>query len=196
VRARGSQPMRIAWVLVACLSGCISSARLYEGERCPRDEVAIITDSGCTTVILVVIDDHDRTDSDKVPHPWSSYTVEVLPGRHWVTVKWVSAWREKFSGAVLASEIAMSTFFIATGSLPVDFSGTRPVPGSYGSLQFSLYAKAGHKYRIRECEGPDRHASKAVERCWQYIGVATVAGGDAVEVWLVDETALREAGSE
>jgi len=78
----------------------------------------------------------------------------------------------------------------------MDFSGTRMVPASVGSLQFSLYAVAGHKYRIRECEGPDAHASNAIQRCWQYIGLVTIEQRDSFHVWLVDETALRNVGSD
>jgi len=193
----------LAAVLVACLSGCIHSVRVYEGDRRPRDEVAILTDSGCSDVVLVVIDEHNRVDSEEVPHRWSSYTAEILPGRHWATVKWVSSWREDSRTAAGVAILAAEITFSFLGALSSGYTGSTVtgagknwVPASIGSLSFSLDAEAGHKYRIRECEGPDLHASKAVQRCWQYIGLVTIQQRDSFHVWLVDETALREVGSD
>jgi len=183
-------------VLIACVSGCASSVRVYEGERRARDEVAILTDSGCSTVVLVVIDDHDRMKTEKVPSRWSAYTAEVLPGRHWATVKWVASWREEPSTAAVVGAIAVSLLAMGGGGPAGGATGTRMVPASTGSLQFSFHAKAGHKYRVRQSEGPDEQASNAVKQCWQYIGLVTIEEREPTNLWLIDETALREVGSE
>jgi len=183
----------VAFALVACLSACIDSARIYEGDRRSRDEVAILTDSGCSKVVLVAVDDHNRTESGEMPHPWSSYTVEVLPGRHWCTVMWVSAWGEESSGAVAATEIAIGLLSLGVPGSFNGVRGKRPVPASHGSQQFSLLAQAGHKYRIRECDGPRKGAPQAERRCWQYIGRVAVRGEESFDLWLVDETALGDA---
>jgi len=183
----------VAFVLVACLCACIDSARIYEGDRRSRDEVAILTDSGCGRVVLVAVDGHERTASGKMPHPWSSYTVEVLPGRHWGTVMWVSAWGEESSAAVAASEIAIGMLSLLNPGSFNAVSGKRPVPSSYGSQRFTFLAQAGHKYRIRQGDGPRKDASPAQRRCWMYIWRVTVQGEEPFDLWLVDETALRDA---
>jgi len=190
----------MAALLLAGLSACASSVRLYEGARRPRDEVAILTDSGCRKVALVVIDDHNRVDSDKVPSAYSSYTAEILPGSHSVTVKWVSAWREEFAGAAGAAAVTLSATYellrVLGGGSPggSTATGKRWVPAAVASIRFSFHASAAHRYRIRESKGPDRQASNAIRGCWQYLGLVTVDDEESTELWLVDETALRAAG--
>ncbi len=195
--------MRIARtevLFVACLAACAHSVRTYEGDRRPRREVATLTDSGCAFVVLIVIDDHNRAESEEIPHRWTSYTAEVLPGNHWVTVKWVSAWRQEFAGAAGVAVVTLGVTWALLSTLGGGSpgatsipSGKKWVPSSIGSLSFRFRAEAGHKYRIRESEGPDAHASKAAKQCWQYLGIVSIEERDPFHLWLVDETALRGA---
>ena len=54
---------RAGLIFAACLAGCAHSVRTYEGDRRPRREVAILTDGGCSFVVLVIIDEHNRAES-------------------------------------------------------------------------------------------------------------------------------------
>ena len=191
---------RAGMLFAACLAACAHSVRIYEGDRRPRREVAILTDSGCSFIVLVIIDEHNRAESEEIPHRWTSYTAEVLPGVHWVTVKWVSSWREEFAGAAGVAVVSLGVTWALLSTLGGGSpgatsipSGKKWVPSSIGSLRFSFRAEAGHEYRIRESEGPGAQTSRAAERCWQYLGIVSIEDRDPFHLWLVDETALREA---
>jgi len=190
---------RVELLLVACLPACAHSVRIYEGDRRPRHEVAVLTDSGCSDVVLMVIDKHNRVDSEEIPSRWTSYTAEVLPGLHSATVNWVSSWREETVGAagmaIVTAAVLVSFLGAMAGGGPGAAvpSTTKMVPNSIGSLSFSFRAEAGHEYRIRESEGPGPDTSKAAERCWQYIGNVRIENRDSFHLWLVDETALQDA---
>jgi len=78
-------------VLLAALSACASTAvtqRMYSGELLPVSEIAVL--KGNDPMRLISLDKKGTTYNGDGFKRFGNWSVEVLPGEHWVEVTWYS----------------------------------------------------------------------------------------------------------